>query len=111
MKTLKLGYRDGVHKAIHIEDTPQGTVLHATSTMQSAELQRILDSNHELRRDGVNKTPNGMRHLGRVPATVLLGWRQVYDRERKDRDFATFAHYVEAKLKEHDFSLLRITEG
>lgn len=111
MKTLKLGYRDGIHKAVHFEDTPKGLVMHSTSTMQSAELQTILDANHETRRDGVNKTPGGMRHLGRIPTTLVMQWRQAFDRDDKGRDYETFAHYVEAKMKEHDFSLLRILEG
>lgn len=106
MKTIKLGRRDYMDKLLHFEDTVNGTVLHHQTVMRPHDLQRILDTNHERRRDGQNPTAQ-VRHIGTVPYTLLMQWEQKYNREGMDRDFESFGAYVEKMLKDHDFSLLR----
>lgn len=105
MRSFNLGYRNGTHRRIHLEEGDRGQVLvHSESIQTGKDLQTILDTAHEYRRDGQNPTAV-FRHIGIVPQTLLFQWDQKYCREGYDKDML-FQDFVGKMLKDYEFKNL-----
>lgn len=77
------------------------------------DIAPIIDFNTRVRNETNGKTPEGGRHVGRIPATIYYDWVAEWTREGKigPGNMSPLNDLLLGRLRNRDFAKFRATDG